>query len=76
MEYGPTIENLNLLADKAKNKKDGVYLFRGLVYRVKANHVTHFAYRGEILQRAGNFNVSVGAYDGYEHTAKSLLKKL
>jgi hypothetical protein len=57
---GPTIENLNIIHDKAKVKKDGVYSFRGMLYRVKDHRFTHFTNYQEILQRMGNFNVSLG----------------
>lgn len=60
VKYGPTIENINLIHDKAKTKQDGVYSFRGLLYRVKKGRFTHYAYRNEIIERAGNFDVPIG----------------
>lgn len=60
VKNGPTMENLDLLHDKAKLKKDGVYSFRCILYRVKNGRFTHFSYRNEILERCGNFNVSIG----------------
>ena len=76
IKFGPTIENINLLHDKAKTKRDGVYLFRGLAYRVKDKRFTHYAYNGEILERAGSFNVELGQYSGSSDDAKKALKRL
>lgn len=76
MKYGPTIENLNLIHDKAKDKKDGVYSFRGLDYRVKGGRFTHYAYRGKVVERAGNFNVDIGSYSGYSDDAKKALRQI
>lgn len=71
VKYGPTIENLNAIHDKAKGKKDGVYSFRGLEYRVENGRFTHFAHGGRVFERAGNFNVEIGAYSGYSDDAKT-----
>lgn len=76
VKYGPTIENLNAIHDKAKSKKDGVYSFRGLEYRVHGGQFTHFAYRGQVLIRAGNFNVLAGTYSGYPDDAKKILRAI
>jgi hypothetical protein len=62
-KYGTTIENTNKAIDKAKSKKDGVFTLSGMYYRVKNNYVTHIAGYGEVLQRAGHFNVLVGRYE-------------
>lgn len=74
VKYGYTPENCLLISEKAKNKKNGVYEFRGVAYRVKENKVTHIAYSGQILERYGNFNVEVGTYSGYIDDAKRLLR--
>lgn len=75
--YGPTVTNLNLIHDKAKGKRDGVYSFRGVVYRVSDGRFTHFAHNGEILQRAGGFNVLLGKHGGYGcDDAKKALRAL
>lgn len=60
VKYGLTIENINLIHDKAKTKRDGVYSFRGILYRVKNGRFTHYGYRNEIVERAGNFDVPIG----------------
>ena len=75
MSYGYNIENSNLVIDKALTKKDGVYSFRGFLYRVKHFRVTHIAYRGRILERCGNFNVEVGSYQ-WMHEARKMLTAL
>lgn len=64
IQYGATIENLNLAIVKAKTKTDGVYSFRGFSYKVVGGRLTHLAYGGEVLERAGNFNVVLGNYAG------------
>jgi len=78
IQYGATIENLNLAIVKAKTKKNGVYGFRGFHYKVTGGRLTHLAYGGEVLERAGNFNVVLGNYDGvgssYEKKALQALK--
>jgi len=61
VKNGPTLENINMIHDKAKKKKDGVYSFRGLLYRVKDCRFTHYCYRREIFERSGYFNVYLGS---------------
>lgn len=60
MNYGLTIENQNLINQKAKEKKDGCYQFRGVAYRVRKGRVTHFASDGQLLIPYGHFNVFAG----------------
>jgi hypothetical protein len=71
-KYGTTIESANKAIDKAKSKKDGIYTMNGMYYRVKENCVTHIAGYGEILQRAGNFNVLVGKYKTNDECVKMM----
>lgn len=75
VRYGLTVENCNLIKGKAKEKKNGVYTFRGITYRVVDGRVTHYAYEREILENFGYFNCIVGKY---EHTdeMKKVLRKL
>lgn len=74
MKYGLTIENQNLIIDKAKEKKDGVYSFRGVDYRVKDGKVLCFASNGKIIQSFGNFNVEIGNYRyNYDNIKKILM---
>jgi len=63
MQYGLTLENEALIIEKAKSKKDGVYTFRGVYYRVNNHYVTHYAWKYEILEKYGYFNVVCGTYD-------------
>lgn len=77
IKYGLTIENQNLIIEKAKSKKDGVYSFRGVDYRVRNKIVTHFAASGQILERCFGFNVIVGSYEiGFGFGAKKILKEI
>ena len=62
-EYGLTIENQNLITQKAKDKKDGCYQFRGVAYRVRKGRVTHLAHAGNVVQPFGHFNVQLGKLD-------------
>jgi hypothetical protein len=71
-KYGTTIENTNKAVDKAKSKKDGVYTLNGMYYRVKEKCVTHIAGYGEILQRAGYFNVLVVKYNTSDECIKMM----
>lgn len=73
VEYGLTIENNNLILEKAKTKKDGIFTFRGVAYRVRGGNVTHFACDGRILERAYGFNVVVGGYE-YGMDKKGVLR--
>jgi hypothetical protein len=72
MKYGPTINNLNMIVDKAKTKKNGIYSFRGLKYLVKDGEFTYFAYGGEVIMRGGHFNFIVARY---YRDAKEALKR-
>lgn len=72
MNYGLTIENQNTINDKAKEKKDGCYSFRGVAYRVRNGKVTHLACNGEIVQPFGAFNVVVGTYKDLYNALKVL----
>lgn len=60
-----TIDETNLLHEKAKSKKDGVYSFRGNLWAVKSNKFLAFCNnRGEVLQRFGSFNTQIGDFSG------------
>lgn len=76
MICGPNQENMTLIREKAKSKKDGAYTFRGVAYRVRNNRVTHIAYWDEVLECFGNFNVIVGKYSGYTDAAIKALKSI
>jgi len=72
VKYGYDINNCNLAIDKAKTKKDGVYTFRGFLYRVLKCRITHIASKGKILERYGNFDVEVGSYTFMQEAIKIL----
>lgn len=79
MQYGPTIENVALIVQKAKDKNNGVYMFRGVVYRVVDHRVTHIASNGKVMERCGYFNVVIGQYEdgmGGDNRASKLLKAI
>ena len=70
-----TVEETNLLNKKAKDRKDGVYSFRGNLWVVKTNRFIAFANnRGEVLQRFGAFNTQIGDFSSVERW--NLKKKL
>ena len=74
---GLTIETQNAVTERAKSKTDGVYKFRGCVYRVRSGLVTHIAYGGEVLQPFGHFNVLVAKLERYgSEFAMKFLKEI
>ena len=77
IQYGVlNIENQKAINERAKSRKDGVYEFRGIVFRVHEFRATHFAVRGEILEQYGHFNALVGSYDNRRYDARDTVKKL
>ena len=67
--YGTTIENCHAAKDKATQKKDGAYSYRGLIYVVKDGKITHFAAYGSIYFNAGAFLVFAGSYKHFSDGA-------
>lgn len=65
---------MDLINAKAKEKGNGVYRFRGIVFRVHNKRVTHIAYSGKVFERCGHFNFEVAQCDGYGQAAKMLRK--
>lgn len=58
-----TIAEINLLNEKAKLKKDGVYSFRGNLWVVKSNKfLAYCKSNGEVLQRFGFFDTKIGNF--------------
>lgn len=74
-KYGLTIENQELIYQRAATKVNGIYSFRGVFYAVKDKKVLYLASNGEIIQPYGNFNVLLGTY-GDKHEALQHLKSL
>jgi hypothetical protein len=73
--YGLNLINRSVIVEKAKSKNDGVFEFRGVMYRVRNFKVTHFADNGEVLEPFVYFDVSLGKYDTREDGRK-LLKSI
>lgn len=71
---GPTVDNMKVIYDKAKAKRDGVYTCRGILYRVRAGNVTHYFYYNELYQVWGNFVVLLG--NTPQHLGRKALEKL
>ena len=58
-----TVDEINLLHEKAKTKKDGVYSFRGNLWAVKSNKfLAYCKCSGEVLQRFGFFDTQIGDF--------------
>ena len=79
IKYGLNRINQQLINDKAKSKPNGIYSFRGVVYRVVDMQVTHYAdcLAGQVLSGYGHFNVIVSTFEigtGCTSRAKELLK--
>ncbi len=71
-----TIAETNLLHEKSKTKKDGVYCFSPYLYVVKDNNFIAFSdYHGNCHKRMGAFNVSIGKVERFDRR-KELLKWL
>lgn len=67
------IDELNLLHDKAKERKDGVYSFKGNLWVVKDNRfIAYSDYYGNCYQRCGNFDAVIGKVDHYDRKKKLL----
>lgn len=66
-----TIDETNLLVEKAKLRKDGIYSFRGNLWVVKDNKFIAFANLfGECYQRMGSFNYQIGKVERYDRKQK------
>ena len=63
IQYGLTMDNQSAIIDRAKNKKDGIYKFRGVAYRVVNNHARFFASNCEVIEMCYGFNAIIGRYD-------------
>lgn len=56
-----SVEQLNKIIDKSKDKNDGVYSMNGYIYRVVKNNVTHVADYSTCYHVMGRF--LVGAFE-------------
>lgn len=62
-----TINETNILHEKAKNRKNGVYSFKGNLWAVKDNKFIAFIdNKGQVLQRFGSFNTKIGDLSSVE----------
>jgi hypothetical protein len=68
------IEDVNMIIDKAKLKKDGVYSHKGILYRVHNGATRHLAQHGKIYERYGAFVVEIGNYKYISDAKKKLMK--
>lgn len=69
-----TITETNILHEKAKTRKDGVYSFGTYLWAVKDNNFVAFSdYNGNCYQRMGSFNSCIGKVDRLERVKE--LKK-
>ena len=68
-------DNINLIIERAQTKKDGIYSFRGIFFRVRNGKVTHFARGNEILVSYGIFVTQIGSYKTTAE-AEKLLKSI
>lgn len=71
-----TIEEIKELHARAKNKKDGIYYFRGNMWAVKDGKFIAFVnQKNELLLRSGYFNSYMGKLKGeYEKDRKKEFK--
>lgn len=66
-----TTDEINILDEKARTRKDGVYSYKGNLFVVKNNNFIAFAnYYGECFQRMGSFNCQIGKVDRYDAKKK------
>ena len=70
-----TRDNANLIIDKAKNKSDGVYSFRGIMFNVTDGKVTHYAYDNKIMVGYGQVVSQIGGYST-DKEARTILKNI
>ena len=57
------VDEVNILNEMAKSKKDGVYSFRGNLWAVKnGNFVAFVDSRGQVFQRCASFNYQIGNF--------------
>ncbi len=67
--------NIDAIKNRAKNKVDGVYQFRGIAYRVRKGHVTHFATKEQVTLYEIGMLIAAGSYT-YEYGENNHMKVL
>lgn len=66
-----TIDDISLLRERAKTRKDGVYSYKGNLYVVKNHIFVAFSnYYGECYQVMGAFNLLIGKVEHYDAKTK------
>jgi hypothetical protein len=61
------IDDINILQEKAKTRKDGVYTHKDIIYIVKGSKFIAYADNfGECFLRMGIFNVPIGKVVRYD----------
>ena len=68
------VEDVKTIIDKAKLKKDGVYSYQGIIYRVHNKTTKHLAQHGKIYERYGAFIIEIGNYKYVADARKKLMK--
>ena len=72
-----TWDNQKLIVERAKDLRDGIFSYRGIIFRVRNGRATHFAAQGKVVEPYGAFNVEVGRYNfADDREAKRLLKNI
>jgi len=67
------VDEHNILVEKAKSKKDGVYSYRGYLYVVKNNNFKAFASPYGILYAViGSFTTQIGFCQRHDSRTKLL----
>ena len=70
------VDDLNALKKKAANKKNGVYMFKGVAYLV-FNNKLYIAKCCRVDRVYGSFVTTVGSYEsGYYYAGRDHLKKI
>ncbi len=65
------IEEHNILIDKAKTRKDGVYSYNTYLYVVKNNKFIAYAdYSGNVAAIYGVFHTQIGKVERYDRKKK------
>lgn len=75
MTYGLTVDNQNLIIEKSKTKKDGVYQIRGVMYKVVNGSPKYYSDGKGIYQGYGSFNVVLQSFK-WEYQWEKRVRKI
>ena len=70
------IATFNIAKERAKNRKDGVYNFREIAYRVRTGIITHVAEGEDILEVWGGCVSKVGSCDFRQDSRMKALRQI